>query len=105
MEKIWLKSYPKDILPEINNSSYTSIIDLFKSASDKFPNNTAFTNLNTKLTFKQTKKHAENFGANLHNTLSITKGSKVAIMLPNLLTYPVALFGSYIAGEGDVSPS
>tara|TARA_B110000008_G_scaffold259314_1_gene279018 strand:+ start:438 stop:2084 length:1647 start_codon:yes stop_codon:yes gene_type:complete len=98
MEKIWLKSYPKNVLPEIKNSRYTSIIDLFKSASDKFPNNTAFTNLNTKLTFKQTKKHAENFGANLHNTLSITRGSKVAIMLPNLLTYPVALFGSYIAG-------
>ena len=98
MEKIWLKSYPKNVLPEIKNSRYTSITDLFKSASDKFPNNIAFTNLNTKLTFKQTKKHAENFGANLHNTLSITRGSKVAIMLPNLLTYPVALFGSYIAG-------
>ena len=98
MEKIWLKHYPKNVPSIISKSKFNSIIDLMRNSSTLFPNNTAFTNLNTKLSYKKIDAYSEKFGAYLQNQLSITKSSKVAIMLPNLLTYPVALFGSYLAG-------
>ena len=98
MEKIWLKHYPKNISSTIDSLKFNSIIDLMKNSSSLFPDHTAFTNLNTRLSYKKIDRYSEKFGAYLQNKLSITKGSKVAIMLPNLLTYPVALFGSYLAG-------
>ena len=98
MEKIWLKNYPKNISSTINSLRFNSIIDLMKNSSSLFPDHTAFTNLNTRLSYKKIDRYSEKFGAYLQNQLSITKRSKVAIMLPNLLTYPVALFGSYLAG-------
>ena len=98
MEKIWLKHYPKKISSKIDSLKFNSIIDLMKNSSSLFPNHTAFTNLNTQLSYKKIDEYSEKFGAYLQNQLSITKSSKVAIMLPNLLTYPVALFGSYLAG-------
>ena len=98
MEKIWLKHYPKNISSKIDSLKFNSIIDLMKNSSSLFPNHTAFTNLNTQLSYKKIDEYSEKFGAYLQNQLSITKSSKVAIMLPNLLTYPVALFGSYLAG-------
>ena len=98
MEKIWLKHYPKNIPSKIDSLKFNSIIDLMKNSSSLFPDHTAFTNLNTRLSYKKIDRYSEKFGAYLQNQLSITKRSKVAIMLPNLLTYPVALFGSYLAG-------
>jgi long-chain acyl-CoA synthetase len=98
MEKIWLKHYPRNVSSTIGNLKFNSIVDLMKNSSSLFPNHTAFTNLNTQLSYKKIDKYSEKFGAYLQNQLSITKDSKVAIMLPNLLTYPVALFGSYLAG-------
>ena len=98
MEKIWLKHYPEKVSSTIGNLKFNSIVDLMKNSSSLFPNHTAFTNLNTQLSYKKIDRYSEKFGAYLQNKLSITKDSKVAIMLPNLLTYPVALFGSYLAG-------
>ena len=98
MEKIWLKHYPEKVSSTIGNLKFNSIVDLMKNSSSLFPNHTAFTNLNTQLSYKKIDKYSEKFGAYLQNKLSITKNSKVAIMLPNLLTYLVALFGSYLAG-------
>ena len=98
MEKIWLKHYPGNVASKIGNLKFNSIVDLMKNSSSLFPNHTAFTNLNTQLSYKKIDRYSEKFGAYLQNKLSITKDSKVAIMLPNLLTYPVALFGSYLAG-------
>ena len=98
MEKIWLKHYPGNVASKISNLKFNSIVDLMKNSSSLFPNHTAFTNLNTQLSYKKIDRYSEKFGAYLQNKLSITKDSKVAIMLPNLLTYPVALFGSYLAG-------
>ena len=97
MEKIWLQSYPSDISPSIEELSNNSILDLIQNASHKYSQNTAFTSLNSKLSFKDVEYFSENFGAYLQHELSIEKGSRVAIMLPNLLTYPVTLLGCYKA--------
>ena len=98
MNKIWLKSYPKNIPESIGELSNSSICDMMKKASHKYSKNIAFTNLNSKLTYSDVDKYSDNFGAFLQKKLSISRGSKVAIMLPNLLTYPVTLFGAYKAG-------
>jgi len=98
MQKIWLQSYLKDTPLTIKDLSYNSILDLMQKASNNYSENIAFTSLNSKLSFKDVEYYSENFGAYLQNNLSIKKGSKVAIMLPNLLTYPIALFGCYKAG-------
>ena len=97
MEKIWLQSYPSDISPSIEELSNNSILDLIQNASHKYSQNTAFTSLNSKLSFKDVEYFSENFGAYLQHELSIEKGSRVAIMLPNLFTYPVTLLGCYKA--------
>ena len=97
MEKIWLQSYPSDISPSIEELSNNSILDLIQKASHKYSQNTAFTSLNSKLSFKDVEYFSENFGAYLQHELSIEKGSRVAIMLPNLFTYPVTLLGCYKA--------
>ncbi|MEC7865146.1 MAG: AMP-binding protein [Pseudomonadota bacterium] len=98
MEKIWLQSYPTHIQSSIEELSNNSILDLIQKASDKYSSNTAFTSLNSKLSFKDIEFYSENFGAYLQHELSILKGSRVAIMLPNLFTYPVTLLGCYKAG-------
>ena len=98
MKKIWLKSYPTNIPHEIGSLSENSIADMMRTASLKYSNKTAFTNLNSKLTYSEVDYYSDRFGYYLQNKLSINKGSKVAIMLPNLLTYPVVLLGSYKAG-------
>ena len=98
MNKIWLKSYPKNIPESIGELSNSSICDMMKKASYKYSKNIAFTNLNSKLTYSDVDKYSDNFGAYLQKQLSISRGSKIAIMLPNLLTYPVTLFGAYKAG-------
>ena len=98
MNKIWLKSYPKNIPESIGELSNSSICDMMKKASHKYSKNIAFTNLNSKLTYSDVDKYSDNFGAYLQKQLSISRGSKIAIMLPNLLTYPVTLFGAYKAG-------
>ena len=98
MEKIWLQSYPSHIQSSIEELSNNSILDLIQKASDKYSSNTAFTSLNSKLSFKDIEFYSENFGAYLQHELSIEKGSRVAIMLPNLFTYPVTLLGCYKVG-------
>jgi len=98
MEKIWLQSYPSHIQSSIEELSNNSILDLIQKASDIYSSNTAFTSLNSKLSYKDIEFYSENFGAYLQHELSIQKGSRVAIMLPNLFTYPVTLLGCYKVG-------
>ena len=98
MEKIWLNSYPKGVPSSIEDVPNISILDLMKNASTEFSDNIAFTSLNTKLSYKDIDDYSSRFGAYLQHELFLEKGCKIAIMLPNLFTYPVALFGCYKIG-------
>ena len=98
MEKIWLNSYPKGVPTSIEGVANISILDLMKNASTEFSDNIAFTSLNTKLSYKDIDDYSSKFGAYLQHELFLEKGCKIAIMLPNLFTYPVALFGCYKIG-------
>ncbi len=98
MKKIWLDSYPDHVPSEFSDSEFNSIPDIFKNASKKYSDLVAFNNLNSNLSFKETALLADKFSSYLYNDLGIRKGDKVAVMLPNLLTYPVTFFGSLNIG-------
>ena len=98
MKKIWLDSYPDHVKSELSNSEFNSISEIFKHASEKFSDLVAFNNLGTNLSFRRTTLLADKFSAYLFNVLKIKKGDKVAIMLPNLLTFPISFFGSINIG-------
>ena len=93
MKKIWQDSYPDYIPIELSHSEFNSISEIFKYASEKFSNLIAFNSLGSNLSFKKTALFANRFSAFLYNVLRIRKGDKVAVMLPNLLTFPVSFFG------------
>ena len=98
MKKIWLDSYPDHVKSELSNPEFNSISEIFKHASEKFSDLVAFNNLGTNLSFRRTALLADKFSAYLFNVLKIKKGDKVAIMLPNLLTFPITFFGSINIG-------
>ena len=97
MNKTWLKQYPNSldaILEELDNDSITDLLD---SASYKFSNNIAFSSLNTDLSYKMLNLLSKRLAAYMQY-LGVNKHTRVAIMLPNLLTYPVSLFATYFCG-------
>jgi len=99
MEKVWLeKSYPAGVEFEINPDKYNSIADLFLKYTKLYKNNVAFINMDSSITYQELGQKASDFAAYLQHDLGLVKGDKFAIMIPNLLQYPIALFGALIAG-------
>lgn len=98
MEKIWLKNYPAGIPSEINPDKYSSLAELFDEACHTFGNRPAFSNMGTTLTYAEVNCAANQFAAFLQKRLHCQKGDRLAIVMPNLLQYPVAMFGAFIAG-------
>jgi long-chain acyl-CoA synthetase len=98
MEKIWLKSYPAGVPSEIDLQAYTSVSDLLAQTCRKFPNRPAFQNMGTMMTYTELDLQSRHFAAWLQSLPGLQKGSRIALMMPNLLQYPVAFFGVLRAG-------
>ncbi|WP_168404100.1 long-chain-fatty-acid--CoA ligase FadD [Erwinia amylovora] len=98
MHKVWLNRYPVDVPAEINPDRYGSLIDLFEHAVLRYARQTAFINMGQRLSFSQLDSRSRSFAAYLQQGLGLQKGDRVALMMPNLLQYPVALFGILRAG-------
>ena len=98
MEKLWLNSYEQGVNAEIDITQYSSISDVFRQSVEKFAHQPAFQNMGKTLTYAEVGKLAEDFASYLQNVLKLPLGERVAIMLPNLLQYPIALFGILQAG-------
>ena len=98
VDRIWLKSYPEGVPADINPDSYGSINDVFDQACRKYPNLPAFTCMGKTLTYKDLDELAMAFARYLQGTLKLAKGDRVAVMMPNILQYPVAVFGILRAG-------
>jgi long-chain acyl-CoA synthetase len=98
MEKIWLKSYPPGVPAEIDASEYPSIPDILRRSCARFADRPAFTCMDATLRFSELDKLSRDFGAWLQAQPGLGRGDRVAIMMPNLLQYPVALFGALRAG-------
>ena len=97
MNKTWLKQYRNSLDANLEELDNDSITDLLDSASYKFSNNIAFSSLNTDLSYKMLNLLSKRLAAYMQY-LGISKHTRVAIMLPNLLTYPVSLFATYFCG-------
>ena len=97
MSDKWIEQYPNNLNSEIDCIDDSTVTDLLESAVNKFPSNTAFYSLNTSIDYKMTSLLSKRIAAYLQY-LGVTKDTKIAIMLPNLLTYPITLFGSYYCG-------
>ncbi|WP_373753982.1 AMP-binding protein [Neisseria weixii] len=98
MEKPWLQNYETGVAHEIDITRYQSIIDVFQKSVAKFGEKPAFQNMGKSLSYNETAKLATEFASYLQNVLKLQRGERVAIMMPNLLQYPVALFGILQAG-------
>ncbi|MBP2156156.1 long-chain-fatty-acid--CoA ligase FadD [Erwinia rhapontici] len=98
MHKVWLNRYPADVPAEINPDRYGSLIDLFEHAVLRYATQTAFINMGKSLTFQQLDDRSRAFAAYLQQGLGLKKGDRIALMMPNLLQYPIALFGILRAG-------
>ena len=98
MDKIWLKSYPEGIPAEADVHEYASLKDILEKSCQRFGPLPAFSNMGTTLTYADLDIKTRIFGAYLQQTVGLSKGDRVALMMPNLLQYPVALFGALRAG-------
>lgn len=98
LEKIWLTRYPANVPADIDPDTYTSLVDLFENAVARYADLPAFINMGEVMTFRKLEERSRAFAAYLQNQLHLQKGDRVALMMPNLLQYPVALFGILRAG-------
>lgn len=98
MEKLWLKQYQDGVPETINPDEYTSIVEMFLTSCRDYAKKDAFVNLGCKLTFEEVEQLSAAFAAYCLNTLKLKKGDRLAIMMPNLLQYPIAMFGAMRAG-------
>lgn len=98
MEKIWLKNYPADVPEEINPDRFASLAELLENAVSQYADQPAFINMGAVMTYRKLEERSRAFAAYLQNGLSLKKGDRVALMMPNLLQYPIALFGILRAG-------
>jgi long-chain acyl-CoA synthetase len=98
MTKIWHKAYDTGVPYDINPNEYSSINDVIEVGFTKFKNNPAFHNMGTTLTYEEIDRLSLKFASYLQNDLHLQKGDRVALMMPNILQYPIALFGVLRAG-------
>ncbi len=97
VERIWLKNYPPGVPANIDPGQYQNLVELLDEAMKKYAERTAFECMGAGITFGQLDKWSRQFGAYLHSR-GLEPGDKIAIMMPNLLQYPIALFGALRAG-------
>jgi len=97
MDKIWLKSYPKGVPAEISIDHVPSLVALFEKACATFADKVAYISMDRTMTYRQLEEETQAFAGWLQS-LGMQKGDRVALMMPNLLQYPVALFGTLRAG-------
>jgi len=97
MDRIWLNSYRPGVPPEIDMNECASVNDVFAQSCRRFADRPAYKNLGATITYSELERLSRGFAAYLQG-LGLAKGSRVALMMPNILQYPVALFGLLRAG-------
>ena len=94
----WLDNYPSGVAPEINLDEFRSIVSVLESSCQRFRERPAFSNFGTTITYGDLDRLSSQFAAYLINDLKLKKGDRVALMMPNLLQYPIAIMGVLRAG-------
>ncbi len=103
MEPIWFKNYPEQVAQNVDCSQYNNLAEILAESVDKYGDRPAVSNLGITLTYKELDQKATDFAAFLQQDLGLEKGDKLALMMPNLLQYPIALYGALKAGVAIVN--
>ena len=98
LERPWLASYPAGVPQQIDPDEYSSIVSVLQSSLEKYRDRPAFSNMGRSITYAQLDEYSKQFAAYLLGELKLKKGDRVAIMMPNCLQYPIAIFGVLRAG-------
>jgi long-chain acyl-CoA synthetase len=98
MERIWLKHYPPDVPAEIDPAAFPSLTAMFEHACQRYATHPAYSNFGRTITYGELDRQSRLFAAWLQGEARLVKGDRIAIMLPNVLQYPVAMFGALRAG-------
>jgi long-chain acyl-CoA synthetase len=98
VDKIWLKSYPPGVPADIDPERYRSLKELIEESCRSFAARPAYTNFGRTLSYRDIESMSRAFGAWLQKEARLNKGDRIALMMPNVLQYPIALFGALRAG-------
>jgi len=98
VEKVWLKSYPPGIPAEIDVNEFASLGDLFAKGARQFGDRVAYVNMGKTITYAELDRLSAQFAGYLQGALRLPRGARVALMMPNMLQYPIAMFGTLRAG-------
>ena len=96
-EKPWLKQYPANVPAEIDMTEFNSVVDVIDRSCRDYADKVAYMNFGAQLTYKQVDELSRAFGARMQ-ALGLKPGDRIAIMMPNVLQYPIAVFGALRAG-------
>ncbi|GIX33471.1 MAG: long-chain-fatty-acid--CoA ligase [Lysobacterales bacterium] len=94
----WLAHYPAGVPHEIDPERFRSVVEVFERSVERFRDRPAFSNLGRTLSFADVDRRSAAFASYLVHRLGLKKGERIALMMPNILQYPVALFGAHRAG-------
>ena len=103
MERIWLKQYPEGVPHDIDLEEFSSIKDILEKSTERFATHPAYSNMGATLTYADVDRQSRQFCAYLQKVVGLEKGDRVAVMMPNLLQYPIAVFGALRAGMSVVN--
>ena len=98
MDKIWLNSYPANVSPSIDPDHQASLVELCDAACREFPARPAFGNYGSTLSFSELDEYATRFAAYLQHHCACKPGDRIALLMPNILAYPVAMLGALRTG-------
>ena len=98
MQRPWLKLYPEGIPAEVDTTAFNSLKHILETSCRRFADLPAYGNMGATITYRELDQLSRDFGAYLQKVAGLEKGDRLAIMLPNLLQYPIALFGAQRAG-------
>jgi long-chain acyl-CoA synthetase len=97
LDKVWLKEYPPGVPAEVDLHEYTSLGELLQRSCQRFAALPAYTSMDVSLSYRALEQTSRAFAGYLRH-MGLKKGDRLALMMPNLLQYPVALFGALRAG-------
>src|SRR2546423_6650807 len=98
VDKVWLRSYPPGIPAEVDIDEFANIGDILHRSCERFARLPAFSNMGATIDYATLERLSRDFGSWLQNVAGLKRGDRVAIMMPNVLQYPVAIFGALRAG-------
>ena len=98
MDRPWLANYPDGVPAQVDVAAYASLAEIFDTSCERFAALPAFSNFGQTITYAELESKSRAFAGYLQNELGLERGDRIAIMMPNLLQYPIALFGALRAG-------